>query len=257
MANILTVENLTKKFAGLTAVNDLSFTMKERTIHSLIGPNGSGKSTTINMITGALPITSGTVKYGDEVISGLVMHQIGSKHIGRTFQNLKLFGSMTVKENLMVGMHAQMTDNIFKFLINPKSASAEEKRAEERALEVIDYIGMYKYRNEVVKNLAYGNQKLTELGRSIMTSPKLLFLDEPAAGLNPTERVDFIKILLKVFDDGVDLFLIEHNMDVVMNISNYITVINFGSKIAEGTPKEIQNNDKVIAAYLGSQFKKK
>lgn len=257
MANILEVEHLTKKFAGLTAVNDLSFTMKERTIHSLIGPNGSGKSTTINMCTGALPITSGTVKYRGEQISGLVMHEIGSKNIGRTFQNLKLFGSMTVKENLMVGMHAQMTDNIFQFLINPKRAKAEEKRAEERAEEVLEYIGMYKYRNEIVKNLAYGQQKLTELGRSIMTSPKLLFLDEPAAGLNPSERVDFVKILLKVFEDGIDLFLIEHNMDVVMNISNYITVINFGSKIAEGTPKEIQNNDEVIAAYLGSQFKKK
>lgn len=257
MANILTVENLTKKFSGLTAVNNLSFTMKERTIHSLIGPNGSGKSTTINMCTGALPITSGTIKFHDEVISGLVLHEIASKNIGRTFQNLKLFGSMTVKENLMVGMQAQMKDNILKFLLNPKSAKAEEKRAEERALEVLDYIGMYKYKDETVKNLAYGQQKLTELGRSIMTSPKLLFLDEPAAGLNPSERVDFVKILLKVFDDGVDLFLIEHNMDVVMNISNYITVINFGSKIAEGTPKEIQNNDEVIAAYLGSQFKKK
>ena len=118
-------------------------------------------------------------------------------------------------------------------------------------------IGMYKYRDQTVKNLAYGQQKLVELGRSIMTSPKLLFLDEPAAGLNPSERVDFIKIMLKVFEDGIDLFLIEHNMDVVMNISDYITVINFGSKIAEGTPKEIQNNDEVIEAYLGSQFKKK
>lgn len=256
MSNILTVENLTKKFVGLTAVNDLSFTMKEGTIHSLIGPNGSGKSTTINMCTGALSITSGTVKYRDEVISGLVMHEVASKNIGRTFQNLKLFASMTVKENLMIGMHSQMKDNIFQFLGSPRRARIEEKRAEERALEVINYIGMYKYRNEIVKNLAYGQQKLAELGRSIMTSPKLLFLDEPAAGLNPSERVEFVKILLKVFEDGIDLFLIEHNMDVVMNISDYITVINFGSKIAEGTPKEIQNNDEVIAAYLGSQFKK-
>lgn len=257
MANVLTVEHLTKKFTGLTAVNDLSFTMKERTIHSLIGPNGSGKSTTINMCTGALPITAGTVKYRDEIISGMVLHQVAGKQIGRTFQNLKLFGSMTVEENLMVGMQAQMTDGILKFLIRPGSAKNEEKRARERANEVLDYIGMYKYRNEKVSNLAYGQQKLTELGRSIMTSPKLLFLDEPAAGLNPSERVEFVKILLKVFEDGIDLFLIEHNMDVVMNISNYITVINFGSKIAEGTPKEIQNNDEVIAAYLGSQFKKK
>lgn len=256
MANILTVEHLTKKFAGLVAVNDLSFEMKERTIHSLIGPNGSGKSTTINMCTGSLPITSGTVRYRDEEISGLVLHQIAGKQIGRTFQNLKLFNSMTVKENLMVGMQAQMGGNLLKFLFNPKKATADERRMEEKALEVLDYIGMYKYRDEIVKNLAYGNQKLTELGRAIMTSPKLLFLDEPAAGLNPSERSQFVDILLKVFADGIDLFLIEHNMDVVMNISDYITVINFGSKIAEGTPKEIQNNDEVIAAYLGAHFKK-
>ena len=245
MANILTVENLTKNFSGLVAVNNLSFTMKERTIHSLIGPNGSGKSTTINMCTGALPITSGTVKYKDEVISGLQMHEITSKSVGRTFQNLKLFSSMTVKENLMTGLHSQLNDGIVKFIFNPMAALEEEKVAEERANEVMNYIGMYKYRNYKVSNLAYGQQKLTELGRSLMNKPNLLFLDEPAAGLNPTERVEFIDILLKVFEDGIDLFLIEHNMDVVMNISNYITVINFGTKIAEGLPADIQSDDTV------------
>lgn len=257
MDTVLQVKGLTKKFSGLTAVDNLSFDMKRRTIHSLIGPNGSGKSTTINMITGALPITSGTVSYNGNVISGLPMHQVARKGVGRTFQNLKLFSSMTVKENLMVGMHAQLNTGFLKFLVNPKVSAKEERELERQALEVIEYLGLYGQRDEIVKNLPYGQQKLTELGRSIMTSPKLLFLDEPAAGLNPSERVKFIDILLKVFDDGIDLFLIEHNMDVVMSISDHITVINFGKKIAEGTPTQIQNNDDVIAAYLGDKYKKK
>ncbi len=257
MDTVLQVRGLTKKFSGLTAVNDLSFDVKKRTIHSLIGPNGSGKSTTINMITGALPITSGTIVYNGETVSGLPMHEVALKGVGRTFQNLKLFTSMTVKENLMVGMHAQLKTGFFKFLLSPGAAEREERAAEQKALEVIEYLGLYNQRDEIVKNLPYGQQKLTELGRSIMTSPRLLFLDEPAAGLNPSERVKFIDVLLKVFEDGIDLFLIEHNMDVVMSISNYITVINFGKKIAEGTPAQIQNNDDVITAYLGDKYKKK
>ena len=257
MAHILEVTGLTKKFSGLTAVDQLSLTMESRTIHSLIGPNGSGKSTTINMITGALPITSGDIFYRDEKISGLPMHGIALKGIGRTFQNLKLFTSMTVTENLMVGMHAHLKTGFLKFLTNPKAAAVEEKQAREKALEVIHYLGMDRQKDEIVKNLPYGQQKLTELGRAIMTDPKLLFLDEPAAGLNPSERVKFIDVLLKVFEDGIDLFLIEHNMDVVMSISNYITVINCGKKIAEGTPREIQNNEDVITAYLGDKYKRK
>lgn len=257
MEQVLKITGLTKKFSGLIAVDNLDLNMQSRTIHSLIGPNGSGKSTTINMITGALPITSGTVSYNGEEISGLPMHGIALKGIGRTFQNLKLFTSMTVTENLMVGMHSQLKTDFLKFLVNPKAAAAEEKRAREAALEVIHYLGMDRQKDEIVKNLPYGQQKLTELGRAIMTKPKLLFLDEPAAGLNPSERVKFIDVLLKVFEDGIDLFLIEHNMDVVMSISNYITVINFGKKIAEGTPGEIQNDENVITAYLGDKYKKK
>lgn len=256
MSAVLEVRGLTKKFSGLTAVSDLSFDMKPRTIHSLIGPNGSGKSTTINMITGALSITSGKVAYNGQTISGLPMHEVAQKGIGRTFQNLKLFTSMTVKENLMVGMHSQLRTGFIKFLLNPSAAQKEELLAEERALEVIDYIGLNRQKDEIVKNLPYGQQKLTELGRAIMTSPRLLFLDEPAAGLNPSERVRFIDVLIKIFQDGTDLFLIEHNMDVVMSISNYITVINFGKKIAEGCPKEIQNNEEVIKAYLGDKYKR-
>ena len=256
MATVLKLENLTKRFQGLVAVNQLSIDMQERTIHALIGPNGSGKSTTINMITGAYPSSEGRVFHRDVEITNKPAYQIAQTGVNRTFQNLKLYKSMTVLENLMVGMHMNMEQNFFSFLVNPKKTAREERQMEEKAKEILDFIGMYNLRNEYVNNISYGRQKMTELGRSLMTSPQLLFLDEPAAGLNPSERVEFVDILVKVFESGIDLFLIEHNMDVVMNISHNITVINFGTKIAEGTPEQIQSNDLVIQAYLGDKYKK-
>ena len=256
MATVLKLENLTKRFQGLVAVNQLSIDMQERTIHALIGPNGSGKSTTINMITGAYPSSEGRVFHRATEITNKPAYQIAQTGVNRTFQNLKLYKSMTVLENLMVGMHMNMEQNFFSFLVNPKKTAREELQMEEKAKEILDFIGMYNLRDEYVNNISYGRQKMTELGRSLMTSPQLLFLDEPAAGLNPSERVEFVDILVKVFESGVDLFLIEHNMDVVMNISHNITVINFGTKIAEGTPEQIQSNDLVIQAYLGNKYKK-
>ncbi|MBW7572334.1 ABC transporter ATP-binding protein [Caproiciproducens faecalis] len=254
MKTILRTENVVKNFSGLVAVRDLSFEMAERNIHALIGPNGSGKTTTINMITGAFPVTSGRIFYGDTEISTMPTHQIARLGIGRTFQNLKLFTSMTVMENLMVGGHQMMPSGILRFLIDPATSRKEEKQVEEKAKQVLDFIGMYDLKDEKVSSLPYGRQKMTELGRALMMDPKLLFLDEPAAGLNPSERVEFVNIMLKTFDLGIDLFLIEHNMDVVMNICSRITVLNFGAKIAEGTPDEIKNNDEVIKAYLGNRY---
>lgn len=253
---VLRLEGITKRFGGLVAVNNLSIDMQARTIHALIGPNGSGKSTTINMITGTYPLTSGRIFHGDVEITNRPPYEIARTGINRTFQNLKLYRSMTVMENLMTGMHMKMKQGFASFLVNPAKTAREEAEMRQKAEDILNFIGMYKLRNENVANISYGRQKMTELGRALMTDPQLLFLDEPAAGLNPTERAEFVSILLKVFESGIDLFLIEHNMDVVMNISHRITVINFGTKIAEGNAKEIQTNDTVIEAYLGSKYKK-
>ena len=256
MATILKLDGVTKRFGGLVAVNNLSIDMHSRTIHSLIGPNGSGKSTTTNMITGTYPVSEGRIFHGDTEITNKKAYEIARTGINRTFQNLKLYKSMTVTENLMAGMHMKMQQSFASFLVNPRKTAREEKQMLEKTYEILNFIGMYKLKDEYVNNISYGRQKMTELGRSLMTDPKLLFLDEPAAGLNPTERVEFVDILLKTFESGIDLVLLEHNMAVVMNISHRITVINFGTKIAEGTAEEIQNNDSVIEAYLGSKFRK-
>ena len=256
MSSLLQVSNITKQFQGLVAVNDLSLTMEHRTIHALIGPNGAGKTTTINLITGVTPLTSGEVQLDGKTISGLPTFQVARAGIGRTFQNIKVFPSMTLLENVMVGGHEIAPMGILKGLFDMRGAKKEEKMLKEKAEQILDYIGMYKWKDEVMENLPYGRQKISELARAMMTGPKLILLDEPAAGLNPSERSELVKVIMKVNEDGTDFFLIEHNMDVIMKISSMITVLNFGSKIAEGTPKEIQSNEEVIKAYLGRKYQK-
>lgn len=254
---VLEVKNLIKRFDGLVAVDNLNFQVKKGRIHALIGPNGAGKTTTVNMITGDNPQTEGDVLFHGKSISKLPVYARAQLGIGRTFQNIKLFSTMTVLENLMIGGQSKTTQNLLQYLANYKLAKAEEKQLKEKAEDVLNFIGMYRYRNELVSNLAYGRQKMTELGRTLMSDPKLILLDEPAAGLNPSERKEFIEIIQKVFEQNVDMFLIEHNMDVVMNLSHDITVLNFGCKIAEGAPKEILENEEVISAYLGEGYRKK
>lgn len=255
MGEILSINHLTKRFSGLVAVNDLSLSVKERSIHTLIGPNGAGKSTTINLITGVIKGDTGSIIFNGKDITKEPTYKIAQMGLGRTFQNIKLFGAMTVIDNLMVGAHKNTTQGIVNFLWNIKRAKREEEEMRAKAEEILQQMDLYRYKDEMVNSLPYGLRKMTELGRTLMAEPKMILLDEPAAGLNPSERQEFIQKLRGVYDSGIDLFLIEHNMDIVMSISDYITVINFGAKIAEGTPEEVVNNSEVIKAYLGDRFK--
>lgn len=256
MSTILQLNNVTKKFGGLTAVNNLSVEVEEGKIHALIGPNGSGKTTTLNMVSGALRVTEGSVFYRGAEISKLPEVGVARSGIGRTFQNIKLFSSMTALENVMVGGHRFAKTGMVMGLLNFPRANREERELREKAEETLNFLGMHHLRNEVVKNLPYGRQKVLEIGRTIIANPDLILLDEPAAGLNPSERVEFVNLLIKLNEGGKTLFLIEHNMDVVMSISHRITVLNFGAKIAEGLPEEMQIDSEVIKAYLGSNYKK-
>ncbi len=257
MAVILEINHLTKKFGGLTAVNDFSMNVTDDNIHALIGPNGSGKTTTINMISGVLEATSGEILYKGQSLIGKSSDEISRMGIVRTFQNIKLFDSLSVIENAMVGGHAFTNVKMTESLLNFKKRAEEEKMLREKAEEALNYVGLYDLRNENVKNMPYGKQKMLELGRSLMSDPKVLLLDEPAAGLTPTERMELMHMLEKIFAKGVNLFLVEHNMDVVMNLCHQITVLSFGVKIAENDPTGIQNDPEVIKAYLGERYNKR
>ena len=200
--SVLRLEHVTKRFGGLVAVNDLSFEVKERQIHALIGPNGSGKSTSINMINGSFPVTSGKIYFNDKDITGWKMHKIAAAGMGRTYQNLKLFRSMTALENVMIGgqLHAKM--NFARFLVDPFKTKREEEELREKAMEIMRFIGIEQYADRTVGNLPYGRQKMTELARTLMIDPTLILLDEPAAGLNPNERAEFVAIIKKVYESG-------------------------------------------------------
>lgn len=248
---VLEVRDLVKRFDGLVAVDHLNFKVRRGKIHALIGPNGAGKTTTVNMITGENPQTEGDVLFEGKSISGRPVYARAQMGIGRTFQNIKLFSAMTVTENLMIGGQSKTTQSLLKYLADFRSARKEERHLREKAKEVLNFIGMYQYRDEIVNNLAYGRQKMTELGRTLMGEPKLILLDEPAAGMNSKEKEELNALLYRIIDRGVSILIIEHDMKLMMGVADYLYVLNYGKLLAQGTAAEVQANPQVVKAYLG------
>ena len=249
---VLKATNLSIVFGGLKAVSDFNVDIKEGDLYGLIGPNGAGKTTVFNLVTGIYKPTSGTVELDGEVINLFSPHVRVNKGISRTFQNIRLFKKLTVLDNVKVACHKNMSYNVFQAIFRTRKFWKEENDANNKALEILEDLGLLEYKDEVSENLPYGKQRKLEIARALATNPKLLLLDEPAAGMNPHETEELMNTIKYVKDKyNATVLLIEHDMKLVMGICNKISVLNFGHVIAEGTPSEIQSNEEVIKAYLG------
>lgn len=256
---ILQVSGLTMDFGGIRALNNLDLDVKEGEIVALIGPNGAGKTTFFNCVTGLYKPTKGVIniynKHKNKVISllGMKPNQVTEQGLARTFQNIRLFSQMTVLENVMIGRHCRTKSFIIGALLRDKRTMREENGIIQMSHEILEKVGLTKYENEFAKNLPYGAQRRLEIARALATEPVLLLLDEPAAGMNPQETIELVSLIQEIASEGQSILLIEHDMKLVMSLSERIFVMDYGKKIAQGTPEEIRNNPDVIKAYLGEE----
>ncbi|MGD0620932.1 MAG: ABC transporter ATP-binding protein [Thermacetogeniaceae bacterium] len=251
---LLEANGVTKRFGGLMAIDRFDFNMEAGQIASIIGPNGAGKTTFFNMISGYYHADQGTIRFNGKNLTRMSPEQVAGCGISRTFQNIRLFPGLMAIENVLVGMHLHLAASLGQIVLNTGGMRREEQRAYEEAFELLRYTGLEEKGQDLAKNLSYGNQRRLELARALAVKPKLLLLDEPTAGMNPKETEEMTRFIRRLRDErNITILLIEHDMKVVMGISERITVLNYGVKIAEGTPKEIRSHSEVIAAYLGEE----